>query len=361
MNHLSFRNRYTSLLLCMLCGISELSQAAVSDGKVFIRGELNTTSPYVQSQAVYTFKLFYRVSLRDPRIELPQVKDITYLQLADTPNYTTTINGVTYHVIEKHFALFAKKPGANIITPMQLQGFIQDNTISPFDDPFNFDIPKPFTVATKSYQLMVRDVPANYQGTTWLPANNISLEEEWSGDTSHVESGTPLTRTITITAEGLRADQLPDLTFNSIDGVNIYKDRPKRSNQLNKNMVIGIYQQQVTYIPNHTASFTIPALQVNWWNTESDTNASTTLNSVSIKVTGVASVAKPIMPDTDVASQPVAFYQSIWFWAAGVFSLAWMLTFWLLLRIIKKKKIRRYLKKRSDPLPPLYPDEAENR
>jgi hypothetical protein len=309
---------------------------------VFVRAEINPSTPYVQGQALYTFKLYFRTPLRDPRLEIPQIKDVVFIPLAERGEYQTSINGEIYHVVEKTFAIFPKNPGAIIIPPMQFHAFTIDENASPFDNPFYVTEPKAVTVATRDIHLSVRDVPPNYTGTAWLPAKNISLTEEWSNNSNQWESGTPVTRTITIAAQGLRADQLPDIAIDKIDGVNVYADRPNRTTNIENEMVTGILQQKITYIPNSTHAFTIPPVKINWWDTKTDSKSLTQLNEMSVVVKGVVSnphtqspsalapVNTALLPETKIISNP--FYNSIWLWAACAMLAVWAATLWLLLR-----------------------------
>jgi hypothetical protein len=308
---------------------------------VFVRGDISPTSPYVQSQVLYTFKLYFRTQLRDPRVELPQMKDVIFMQLSDSPVFQTTINGKVYNVLEKNFALFPKKTGTTTIFPMKFHALALDENAGGYYDPFTFDEPKVVDVSTKEVNLMVRDVPANYQGGAWLPAKNISLTEQWSDDTGRWESGTPVTRTIKIEAHGLRADQLPDLNIDKMNNVSVYVDRPKRNNDIRNDTVVGIYEQKITYIPNGTQSMTIPSLTINWWNTQTNTNAVAQLQTKSVQVTAGAgasnSLPAPIPLAQMVAAHetPVtakAFYNSMWFWVACALLAAWVVTLWAFLR-----------------------------
>ena len=308
---------------------------------VFVRGDISSTSPYVQSQVIYTFKLYFNTQLRDPRVELPQMKDVIFRQLSDSPVFQTTINGKVYNVLEKTFALFPTKTGTTTILPMKFHALALDENAGGYYDPFTFDEPKVVDVSTKEVNLTVRDVPANYQGGAWLPAKSISFTEQWSDDAGRWESGTPVTRTIKIEAQGLRADQLPDLNIDKINNVSVYVDRPKRNNDIRNDTVVGIYEQKVTYIPNGTQSITIPPLNINWWNTQTNTNAVAQLQmrSVQVKAGAGASNSLPApMPLTQtITSQktPVvakAFYTSMWFWVACALLAAWVVTLWALLR-----------------------------
>lgn len=337
---------------------SKQSITTKPDKLVFVRGEINTTSPYVQSQILYTFKLYFRTPLTDPRIEMPTLNDFTFFQLTDSPMYQTTLNGNVYNVVEKTFALFPKKSGSLKIPSFQFHAMVVDDQPNPYNDPFNFNEPKSESSATNAINLSVRDVPANFQGKDWLPAQHILMSEQWSDARKQWESGSPITRTITIEAQGLRADQLPDLTIPNIKGVNVYLDRPKRSNRIQNEMVVGVYEQKVTYIPNDTQAFTIPAIKLNWWNTRTDSNAIAQLNEVSIQVktpvlhsntnTNANTHSALNEVQSSQSSQPIAnqplpistktYYASAWFWVACLLFIAWMMTLWFMMR---KKSIKR--------------------
>jgi hypothetical protein len=251
-------------------------------------------------------------------------------------------------VIEKTFALFPKKTGAMTILPMKFHALALDENATGYYDPFNFDQPKAVSVSTKDFNLTVRDVPANYQGGAWLPAKNISLTEQWGDNTGRWESGTPVTRTIKLEAQGLRADQLPDLVIDKINNVSVYVDRPNRNNDIRNDMVVGVYEQKVTYIPNGTQSFTIPPLKINWWNTQTNTNAVAQLQAMPVHVKPAAGASNssaninnslpapmPLAQTVAVHETQVvakAFYTSIWFWIACALLAAWIMTLWLMLR-----------------------------
>ena len=316
------------------------------NASVFAHGEVNTASPYVQSEVLYTFKLYFRSELRDPRIEMPQINDVTFFQLDDRPIYQTTINGDVFNVIEKRFVIFPKKPGAITLSPIKFYAYTIEDNMNAFINPFA--APKAISVATKEIHLSVRDVPPNYPNTAWLPAKSVSLTEQWSNKEGQWESGTPVTRTITITAQGLRADQLPDFSIDKINGVNVYVDKPKRRDTVQNDKIISVMEQKVTYIPNATQSFTIPSIVINWWNTQTDSNAIAQLNKININVKNVVIASKspttasltPALapaklhttPTEPVKLIPITFYTSIWFWTACVLFAAWIVTLGALIR-----------------------------
>lgn len=310
----------------------------------FVQAEISSTAPYIQSQVVYTFKLFYQSQLDNPKIEMPQIKDATFMQLGEGNQYQTTIKGDQYLVIEKSFAIFPQKPGDISIPPTYFRALTYDNNPNTMYDPFDVNTPKPLALATQTFTLAAQKIPTNYQGKTWLPAKNITLTEKWSTDAAQWEAGNPVTRTIIVVADGLRADQIPDLAIDKMADVNVYVDTPKRNNNLQSKSITGILEQKVTYIPNSSKSFTIPAIKLNWWNTEKNTNAISELNSKAVQVTGkinniastpiqsASTIVNPIQKPIAISKpeiKTIPFYLSVWFWIAIFIFTLWIMTLWL--------------------------------
>lgn len=319
------------------------------DAQAFLQAEINTTKPYIQSQVLYSLKIFFQTQLENPRIEVPQIKDATFVQLDEGNQYQTILKGKPFTVIEKKFAIFPQKPGKISIPPFHFRALTYDLNPNSMDDFFSINTPKVLSLATQDFTLNIQKIPDQFQGPAWLPAKNIALTEKWSANLNQWELGDPVTRTITVKAQGLRAEQIPDLSIEKISGVNIYVDSPKRSNSVLDNAVIGTLEQKVTYIPNATQFFTIPALKLKWWNTQTNQNALAQLNSITIQViekpNNLAStlanqnsktfgfdnqspdnVVKATALNAKVKTNP--FYFSIWFWIATFLFALWLITLW---------------------------------
>lgn len=342
--------------------VSDVNNDVANDTQaspVFVEADVNNASPYTQSQVVYTFKLFYQSQLENPVIEIPQTKEATFIQLGDGSQYETTIKGKPYMVIEKKFAIFPHNPGKLIIPPAKFSALSYNiNANISYGQPFSINAPKRLLLSTKAFKLNVKNIPAQYHGATWLPASNISLTERWSDNSLTWDAGNPVTRTIIVQATGLRADQIPDLIIDKIDGINVYVDPPKRSNHIQDNTVIGTLEQQITYIPNTPAALTIPSLKLAWWNTKTNSAASTQLNDIAIQVKGSnvnqnvatppnsanqtpiiqsSNLHTPAIPPAQPTGKPASppFYSSIWFWLSMVSFFIWFIT--LILFSLKKK------------------------
>lgn len=321
--------------------IKQPSQNHKDDAETFVKAEVSTSTPYIQSEVLYTFKLFYQSQLTNPRIEVPQIKDATIVQLGNDKSYQTTIHGKSYYVAEKSFLFYPQKSGKMVIPATNFQASVYKLDYNNYNDRFYMATPKPISLETADFTLQVRKIPDNYQGS-WLPAKNLSLTEKWSTNPSHWEMGNPMTRTITVEVHGLRADQIADLSIGKISGVNIYVDPPKRSNRIEGNSVIGTMEQNVTYIPSTSSSFSIPALKLHWWNLTKNTNAIAELKSITVQAIGninktpaiqdnpiqpLEHSANTVGPATETVINP--FHSSIWFWIAMCIFVIWLITLWL--------------------------------
>jgi hypothetical protein len=346
---INFGNIKSTVQKLVVTQATTQTATASPDSPVFVEASLSNASAFVQSQVIYTFKLYYQSQLESPRVEMPQVTDATFMQLGEGTQYQTSIKGKPFVVVEKNFALFPQKPGKITIPAARFHGVAFDVRPSMMNNPFYMPSPQRISLQTKTFTLDVKAIPEKFQGITWLPAKNISLTDKWSVNQDQWEDGNPVIRTITVEAQGLRSDQIPDLTIEKIDGVNEYVDPPKRSNELQNNTVIGKLEQKVTYIPNSTQPFAIPAIKLYWWNLQTNSNDLAQLHSLTVQVKPnplrkeqtpapiSVAAAKPAATTPVIAETKKAdpFYFSIWFWVAVFLFATWLITMWALL--VKRK------------------------
>jgi len=174
-----------------------------------------------------------------------------------------------------------KKTGKMTIPPAFFKALIPDNNLM---GNFFLTTAKLVSLATKDFLLSILPIPSQINESTWLPAKKILLTEKWSSP--QWEVGKPITRIIKIEAYGLRTDQLPDLSIQKLPGMNLYVDPPKRSNRILNNMIIGVLEKKITYIPNQAKKWIIPAIKLNWWEISTHKKKISQLNELSIIATG---------------------------------------------------------------------------
>ena len=240
-----------------------------ADGLIF-ELETDQTMRYVQSQVVLTLRLLSDTSIAGYQFGNMDFNnmDVIVEPLGDITQHQTRINDRAYLVLEKKYALFPQQSGELTIGPIVAEVKLGSRSQSLFD-PFqnNGQI-----VRLQSNQLNIEIGPRveEFKAQHWLPSNGIQLSEDWQGDLEQLSAGVPITRTVTLTAEGLTAAQLPDLGQADVPGIKQYPDTPTLKNQLSSAGIVGQRQQKIALIATGAGSYKLPEITVPWWNLETD-------------------------------------------------------------------------------------------
>jgi hypothetical protein len=226
---------------------------------------------HVQQQIIFTVRLYSALSLgegsslSDPAF--PNMDAVVERLGADHP-FEVMRNGQPYSVIERRYAVFPQKSGQFSSAPVVFDGSVVEANQNGGGFMFN-----PFSqharqlrLDSKSVTFTVKPVPPSYDIRQWLPASNLQLTEQWSENPPKFTVGEPITRTLTVTANGLTATQLPTLDSGKIDGLKLYPDQPTLKNGRDGNGIIGTREQKIAYIPTRAGNITLPAIEIKWWN-----------------------------------------------------------------------------------------------
>ncbi len=345
-------------------------QAAAGGGQdVFVEAEADNTHPYVQAQVTYTVRLYYAVDLKDGDLSDPDLPNAVVKRLGKDVRYDSTQGGRRYNVVERRYAIFPQASGSLAIPAPVFSGRIPDSRpgFGPQPPDFGFggfdsffQSLRPVHRRGPEVKLDVRPRPAGATGADWLPAQSLSLSESWSPDPPVFRVGEPVTRTITVLARGLEGTQLPALPQSGDPGLKAYPDRPVTETQVQGVYVLGKREEKIAFVPVHPGTFTLPAIQVRWWDTGDDRPKVATLAARTVKVLpGTGSQAAgppaalpspatepPAQPETGTAPsasatplQPPAavsqgarfsdFLAGYWPWVAGALLAVWLVTLWL--------------------------------
>ncbi len=247
--------------------VNEASQNDAQTKDFFTRVRVDQQKVYAQQQLVVTQQLFSAYNLAD--YEMGELKfsgvDVVVEALGDEKQYQTRIDGQPYVVVERQFALFPQQSGALKLNPVLAKGQTGSRSNSLFNP---FSRGKIVRASSKGIEVDVMDVPANADMSPWLPATDFQLLEQWAENPPKFVQGEPLTRTLSIKAEGLSAAQLPVLPDITIDGFKQYPDQPILENIKNDNGLSGYRLEKVAFIPTRAGKITLPAIEIPWWNTK---------------------------------------------------------------------------------------------
>jgi len=272
---------------------------------IFLSASVSLENPYVQSQVIYTLKLFRsipiaRASLTDPEITRG---DAVIERIGDDRSYEARIDGKAYQVIERNFAIYPQSSGTVSIGAVNFMGQAPRDPLrfGPFGG-------QPTTIIRRAQPvtLDVRPAPASFSGNHWLPAKNLILAEEWSSDPLSLVTGEPVTRTLILSANGLTASQLPELVDENVENLRFYADRPILTNERSATGATGTRRDRAAIIPGQAGSYVLPEISIPWWNIVADRIEYAVLPERTIRVltapvdTGVTGAAPSLQGAIDV-------------------------------------------------------------
>lgn len=304
---------------------------------VFLEASAEPHQAYVQQQLHYTVRLYHAVdlangaTLSEPSFTAGQA---VVERLGKDRTYETTRNGTQYEVIERDYAIYPQKSGKLVIPPLEFEGDVEQGGSGFFGlDPFNSNT-RHLRLKSPAVTLTVKPPPAAFTGNQWVPAQKLQLAETWSQSPTTFTVGQPITRTVTLTAQGLTAAQLPDLTA-PVPGLKEYPDRPSLKDQKDEQGITGVRQESIAMIPTRPGTLTLPALEVPWWNTATDRLEVARVPARTITVApapgGTAAPPPPpagavVAPTSAPAATPHARTAGFWPWLALLNGLGWLVT-----------------------------------
>ena len=246
----------------------QATPSAQADGDIFLEVEARPEEVYVQSQVVYVIRLYRKVDIRSASLTEPKLSDADAVikKLGDDNKYETRVNGVRYAVIERRYAIFPQNSGSLTIEPVMFEGEVIRSGSSVFD-PFGRN-GRLSRIHSQPIELKVNGVPSESQHKQWLPSKEVRLVEEWPAETPTFKVGEPVTRTVALLADGLTAAQLPKLAGELPEGLKQYPDQPTLNDQITGEGIVGIRQEKIAIMPTRPGSYTLPGIEVSWWNTE---------------------------------------------------------------------------------------------
>jgi len=326
-----------------------------TDEDLFLEVEATPNSPFVQAQVLFTLRVFTRVEVARGELQEPELADAVVEKLGDDSTYSKQINGVNYSVTERRYAIFPQKSGKASIKPVQLKAEVLANNGYNINSFFNSQMTKTKRVHSQAIALNVLPVPSTFTSPHWLPAQDVQIKQQWSGDVAQMKVGEPLTRTLTLVAKGATDGQLPELN-NAIsnDPLKAYSDQPALQEQKSPDGLLSVREEKIALIPSEAGDYTLPAIAIPWFNTETKTVEMARLPAVTLSASG-AVAAKPAtsasppttvqpVPAQDPTKNPVintaintTHAADKWFWPGlcAFFAIAWLAT--LIYFIITKK------------------------
>jgi hypothetical protein len=290
----------------------------------------------VQAQTLLTIKIYRAVSVRQPALREPTFDGVESLveRVGDDRAYQAVIGGKTYEVIERVYAVYPQESGQLDISPARFEArVLRDGRITGR---------KVYDSEPQSIEVLpIPAPPPDHPDAAWLPAREVSVLEDWSGDPDEMRAGEPLTRHVTITALGQLETQIPASEPPSVPGVNVYPDKPELSHRVEAGGIRGVRSDRYAIIGTAAGTVTLPTLELPWWNIETEEWQVARLPARTIRILPSAETPTPAEPaaepsavanEVDAPEPPVADADAgaggggLWRRVAELLAAAWVLT-----------------------------------
>ncbi len=311
------------------------SQRAGTD-PVFLESEVAKNEVFVQAQLILTVRIYYAVAIaRGAELDDLEIKDALVSRLNEA-SYETTIKTMRYNVHEVKYAIFPQRSGQLHIPPQIFSARLSGQRGY---SAFGATRGKTVRARSQEHNVKVKPKAAAYSAKHWLPAENLSMVESWSKDPDQLRIGEPITRTITVTTEGLQAAQVPPLDMQDIANAQQYPDQAETSDEPSLGGITGTRVESVAIIASAGAALQLPEIRLPWWNTKTNEQEVAVIPAKQLPLLGgsavqptvaqppaVTAVDPTTTPAAEAAQQPAPKASTIWVYSAALFAFGWLLT-----------------------------------
>lgn len=274
--------------------VTKRAANADNNNDIFVKTSLSSNSLYVQEAGVYTLKLYLAKELLDGSLSTPSMEDAQLTQLGKQTESYELVDGKRYLVITREYLIQPQKSGPYTIAAPVFQGRVQQNYRQ-----------LEVSAIGEDQQIEIKPIPSDYKGA-WLPSELVNLGEEWQPSDDTIEVGTPITRTITLTALGVTKEQLPDIEMPTINGIRSYPDQKENNNAVRNGRVVSQQTASYALLPQTPGTYTLPEIKLPWFNTKINRISFATLPARTITVTPSSTVVNPpVNTEQSIDNTPV--------------------------------------------------------
>jgi hypothetical protein len=333
--------------------VAPQSNALPGEADIFVTSEVDFDESYVQAQILYTVKVYRSVATRQPRLSEPGITGVEIIAevAGEERSYDSILNGKSYNVVERVYALFPQQSGELRISPARFEArVLRDGRITGRK-----------VFSSEEINIVVNPIPPppdEFPDAAWFPAKQVLLSEDWSRDPGSLPAGEPITRHIMVTALGQLSTQIPIIEPATPSSVKIYPDKPELRVAAEPAGIRASRRDQYAMIGVSPGEVELPEVNLPWWDIELGQWQIASLPSTAISILPSATAVPVPLPLEEPAIQPAAPAMVVHsaFWRRVSEGLAAV----LLLTLFSWWWTRRPRTKPSEPQePPLYKQQAK--
>ena len=260
---------------------------------------------YPQQQLVLEIRLERGVLVENESLTPPDLPNIP-VKLLNQQNEQQVRNGRQLNVTTLRYAIFPQESGDLVIPALTYQGeaILASKGQSLFQG-LNRHLgakTQRVVLQTPSQQVRVIPVPRDAQGW-WLPAQEMVLQEQWDPNPPVFRVGNSVSRQVRLRATGLLGEQLPELSMSTSTALKIYSDSAEVTTSNDNHWVTGERSQSFALVPTKPGKMKLPAIEINWWNLQTNQPKVARLPERTIEILPAALAPTQLQPlDTTVTT-----------------------------------------------------------
>ncbi|MFW5640474.1 MAG: BatD family protein [Thermodesulfobacteriota bacterium] len=239
--------------------------------EVFVEARVSNEAPYEGEQIVYSFRVYQRVQIANPRFQEPAFDGFTAERLEDQRTFTTVVDNREYQVIELNFILLSIGSGVHQIEPAILNCDVihSGRRRGNFSDPFfglnrgRFETRR---FATEPVTVDVRPLPP-YKGDGRFSGLVGTFDIESQIETDELKVGDSATLSILIQGAGNIIDAEEPM-ISLPDGFKVYKDAPEEMVRLEPTGYTGRKVFRMALVPMNSGVYQLDPVSLVYFDTD---------------------------------------------------------------------------------------------
>ena len=315
---------------------------------IFMEVELDSSSVYVQAQAIYTLRLFIGVGTGRATLTAPVISggEAIIERLSEDRQYQTPRGERDFIVRERRYAIFPQETGILTIGPSTFEAMVIPNR----------GFSRVHRLRSDAINLEVKAAvapPASHPDAVWLPALDLELTERWADQADAFSLGVPRTRVLSIVGHGLQETQLPELVIGRADGIRQYPDQPELTRQITDKGIEATRVERYAVIAQAVGEVSIPAAELPWWNVNEERWQVAEIPARLLPVyPGVLEEPPTVVSPQTLSDAEPAVPVSYWPWLSGGLALGWAATVLAWMRTAKQARRGARATRRTAKRPP---------
>ena len=305
---LQFQGEYSDALKI---SVKDAPAAPTGLDDVLLETFVDKSSAYVQEQIILTYRLYYTDRAEDLEFDELNIDNAVFSQLP-SERYRRRVDGREYNVIEYRYAVLAQSSGAITIPARDWRIQILKARSQSFLSRGYYETRR---LQSDEKNIEIKPVPDSFpSGADWLPARALTLSQSWSSALDTVVVGEPITRSVTITASGVEAAQLPSVLSEEPSSAQLknYLEQPVLKDENDKFGLLSTRTESAAIVANVPGDIAVADIRIPWWNTETDALEYATIDASTLRVKPSSAAADAPRASADVAplnvpQEPLSF------------------------------------------------------